>query len=184
LNRVRIRNLACTLGVAVLAASCSGGGLDMEAVKKRIASVCSQRFGAAPSAVSCPAEIEKKAGLVTVCIATMGKLAVQVEVAQSDANGTFQVFPRVFDPKVLLTRLTPTLTASFGGPPSDLDCGRVVPVTPGAQFRCTVKDPSGKVHRFPLMITDAQGGVALGAFEDAKTSSAAAGAKSSTAAEH
>lgn len=148
------RRLAATVTLVVLtalAAGCSASVLDTAQVNEQIAAQIEQQTGADIASVTCPSDVEAKAGSTFTCAVrgTDGSEAT-IAVVQTSGDGDLK-----FDAPLLHTTEVERAIARDIGGGAKLDCPEVVLVEAGKTFQCTLRGSgSGTVT---VTLKDAKG---------------------------
>lgn len=161
---MRLKSLGVVItGFLMLAlAACGPGKLDMEKIKSSIQSGVSSQMGLKVNTVTCPAEMEAKAGGSFSCTVTTSDLTedLSVEVTQSDDKGNiswkskYEVAPseRV-EEEVATSLLTKNNVAA------DISCPAKILVKKGYKFECKAEDASGDRATVKVEVTSDDGDI-------------------------
>ena len=148
--------LAAGAGLAaavVLAAGCGGQNvLDTDEVSGQIAAQIERQTGADVESVSCPTDIEAKAGSTFTCTVNGADgTSVTIDVEQTSDEGALS-----FQAPILHTTETEEIIAKDIGTGATVDCPELVLAKAGATFSCELGGTqSGSVR---VTLSDDTGG--------------------------
>lgn len=148
------------LGV-VLAAGCGQPAvLDIDRAEARIATSLADTFDVEVGRVDCPEEVRVQAGSTFACTAAIGEAILEVDVRQTDDEGTLTVEPAQ---AVLVTSrveadITEVLADRFDRAEVEVSCpgGPQRLEVPEATFTCTAVDGDER-KEVEVRVRDAQG---------------------------
>jgi hypothetical protein len=152
-TRIKPLTTALGLGVAVvLAAGCGQNVLDANEVSGEIAAQIERLTGADVASVSCPTDVEAKAGATFTCTVNGADgTSLTIDVEQTSDEGAL-----AFEAPILPTTETEEIIAKDIGSGATVDCPELVLAKADATFSCELGGTqSGSVE---VTLTDDAGG--------------------------
>lgn len=152
---------ASAVGCVLLGAACgSPPRLDVTVLERALPAQLVADHPEVVTDVQCPDPIERRAGVVVECTATLGGMPVVVTVTQLDANGAVRaeldrpVLDVIGSAAVLAARFTKDL-----GVTTTIECtGPAVRVlVVGEVLQCTARDPSLRSRALAVTVLDDTG---------------------------
>lgn len=158
------RRLALTVGVVLALAlvACGPVKLDMEKVKSSIQSGVQSQIGLNVQSISCPSEIEAKAGATFSCSVKTNDLNedLSIEVTQNDSKGNvswqtkYQVAPSENVENEISTSLLTNNNVA-----ADITCPEKVLKKKGYEFECRAEDSVGDRATVHVEVTSDDGDI-------------------------
>lgn len=162
-ERARVATLGALVALGVLSGCGKPAVLDVERSEVRIRERLAETYDVTVDAVACPDEVEVEEGATFTCRADVGDGQVEVDVRQTDGDGTLEVEARA----AILS--TPRVEADIAATLGDRFARDEVTVTcegpalrievPEATFACQAVD-GDETREVEVRVRDARGALA------------------------
>lgn len=150
-------------GILMLAlVACGPGKLDMEKIKSSVQSGVSSQLGLKVDSVTCPTEVEAKAGGTFSCTVKTSDLTEElpVEVTQNDDKGNVTWKSKYeIAPSEKVEDEVSTSLATESNIAADITCPAKVLKKKGYRFECKAEDASGDTAVVKVEVTNDDGDV-------------------------
>lgn len=150
-------------GILMLAlTACGPGKLDMEKIKSSIQSGVSSQMGLKVDSVTCPTEVEAKAGATFSCTVKTSDLTedLPVEITQNDDKGNVSWKSKYeVAPSEKVEEEVSTSLATENNIAADISCPAKVLKKKGYKFECKAEDSSGERAVVKVEVTNDDGDV-------------------------